>query len=67
MNKGETARATVQRYEELSKVRALTEVESLQLEMAIARADGVKPRYGLNKELAKHGIRRDMTRYRRRA
>lgn len=41
----------------LSRTRALTEPESLKLEWAISKLTRGRSNYGLNKELARHGVR----------
>lgn len=52
--------AEADRIDQLSKTRALTETESLELERFIALAEGRRVPSGLNKALARRGVKRAM-------
>lgn len=53
------------RLDALSRERALAADESLTLEWCLWRIEGGRMRWGLNKEVARLGIKRDMARFRK--
>lgn len=52
-------RAELERLDELSKLRALTDAESMLLQRCIDNVDGQRASYGHNKEMARLGIGRN--------
>lgn len=60
-----SAQEEFERLEALGKTRRLTDLESLLLERAMYHKDGLEQPAGLNRALARHGVKRDMRPFRK--
>lgn len=58
MSPRDVAAALFEELDALSRTRALTASESLKLEWSMDKLTKGRSGYGLNKELARHGVRR---------
>jgi hypothetical protein len=56
-------RQRIAELDAISRTRALSKGESFELEREILLADGKPLPHGLTRGLARHGIKRDMSRY----